>query len=270
MKSLGLDLAEVQTFFDQVHGDPWVLVRVAPERTDAWTKLLSVPARRCYVSDARLKCIVDGQGHPYETVVKTFLPGTGSVMAGDYGEIMTALYLASIAHPEDVLEPKMWRLKSRRTKASEGSDVVQFQVPHWPTPSTDDRIVCAEVKTKSTNGNSTPVASALQDSSKDRKSRLATTLAWLKDRAIQGDLDSIKPDHLDRFLRAIDHPPANYEFRAVAVISTEYVQGETANITVPSKDECTLIVISVPDLKQNYENLYKLLLTTAAMDVRAP
>ena len=81
----------------------------------------------------------------------------GSVMAGDYGEIVTALYLASSAHPAEVLEPKMWRLKSRRTKASEGSDVVQLRLPHWPTASDEDAITCAEVKTKSTNGKSTPV-----------------------------------------------------------------------------------------------------------------
>lgn len=68
-------------------------------------------------------------------------------MAGDYGEIVTALYLASRAYPAEVLEPKMWRLKSRRTKASERSDVVQLRLPHWPTASDEDAITCAEVKT---------------------------------------------------------------------------------------------------------------------------
>ena len=182
MKELGLDLAKVQSFFSEALADPYVLVTIGADKAAEWTELLGVPARRCYISDGRLKAIVDEQGHSYETVVQAVVPDDGSVMAGDYGEIVTALYLASSAHPAEVLEPKMWRLKSRRTKASEGSDVVQLRLPHCPTASDEDAITCAEVKTKSTNGKSTPVESAIQDSRKDRESRLAKTLVWLKGR----------------------------------------------------------------------------------------
>lgn len=232
--------------------------------------MLGVPARRCYISDARLKRIVEEKKHSHETVVEAVLPDKGSVMAGDYGEIMTALYLASMAHPADVLDPKMWRLKSNRTKASEGSDIVQFQLPQWPDASSDDKVVCAEVKTKSTNGQSTPVKSAIEDSRKDRESRMARTLVWLKQRAILDDLGTVEVSHLDRFIRAIDYPPAIYEFRAVAVISSELVASEISDITVPEKDQCTLVVISVPDLKANYESLYEALLTNAATGVKTP
>ena len=156
-------------------------------------------------------------------------------MSGDYGEIVTALYLASCAHPAEVLEPKMWRLKSRRTKASEGTDVVQLQLPHWPEASAEDRIVCAEVKTKATNGTSTPVKSAIEDSRKDRESRLAKTLVWLKERAIVGDLGTVQLGHIDRFVKATDHPKAIRDFRAVAVISAEFLEKEMADVTVPTR-----------------------------------
>ena len=63
-------------------------------------------------------------------------------------------------------------------------------------------------------------------------------------------------------MKATDHPPAIYEFRAVAVISSELVEQETSDITVPENGECTLVVISMPDLKANYENLYKVLQRT--------
>ena len=270
MKELGLDLAEVQSFFSEALADPYVLVTIGADKAAEWTELLGVPARRCYVSDGRLKAIVDEKGHSYETVVQAVVPDEGSVMAGDYGEIVTALYLASRAHPAEVLEPKMWRLKSRRTKASEGSDVVQLRLPHWPTASDEDAITCAEVKTKSTNGKSTPVESAIKDSRRDRESRLAKTLVWLKEKAILGDLGTVKLAHIDRFVKATDHPPAIYEFRAVAVISSELVDQETSDTTVPENSECTLVVISVPDLKANYENLYKVLLANSDVDVRVP
>lgn len=270
MKELGLDLAEVCTFFNETQSEPYVLVVIAEDRAAEWTELLGVPARRCYISDGQLRAIVDEKGHTYETVVQAVIPDEGSVMAGDYGEIITALYLASSAHPAEVLEPKMWRLKSRRTKASEGSDVVQLQLPHWPVASDEDTIMCAEVKTKSTNGASTPVKSAIEDSRKDRESRLLKTLVWLREKAIVGDLGTVELAHIDRFVKATDHPPAIREFRAVAVISSDLLEKELVDVTPPETSECTLVVISVPDLKSNYETLYELLLAKADVEVQVP
>lgn len=275
MKELGLDLAEVSTFFIEQHDDPFVLVKVEPNRTDEWTKLLGVPARRCYIADERLQAIVDAQGHPHQVVVETKIPPRGSVMAGDYGEIMAALYLAANAHPEETLEPKMWSLKADRTKASQGSDVVQLHLPDWPNTSVNDRVMCAEVKTKSTNTNATPIADALADSAKDRESRLAKTLTWIRERAIMGDTTTVTVDHLNRFIKMDENLPAKFEFRAVAVISSELVADAASAdvfsaIELPPKDICTLIVISVPDLKNNYQNLFDLLLGQSDVDVIVP
>lgn len=266
MKELGLDLAAVQAFFSQTLADPYVLVTIPEDKVAAWSDLLGVPARRCYISDTKLKQVVDGQGHSYRTVVEAVLPDKGAVMAGDYGEIVAAVYLASSA-AADVLEPKMWRLKSRRTKASEGSDVVQLRLPHWPVPSDEDVVTCAEVKTKSTTAKSTPVASALADSRKDRESRLAKTLLWLKERAILDDLGTVKLEHIERFVKATDHPVATYEFRAVVVLSSEFVEEELDGAEVPNTSECTLVVISIPDLKANYEQLFQLLVDNSDVDV---
>ncbi|RNM12225.1 DUF1837 domain-containing protein [Nocardioides pocheonensis] len=266
MKELGLDLAEVRSFFIETLNDPYVVVMILDDKTAAWSELLGVPARRCYIADATLQAIVDDKKLPFETVVEAVLPDKGSVMAGDYGEIVGAIYLASTI-TGDVLEPKMWRLKSRRTRASEGSDIVQFQLPQWPVPSDQDVVLCAEVKTKSTNGSSTPVADAIADSRKDRESRLAKTLLWLKERAILGHLGTVQLDHIERFVKATDHPQATYEFRAVVVLSSELVDAELAGVTVPHLGECTLVVISVPDLKANYEKLFEVLLEKSGVDV---
>lgn len=275
MKELGLDLAEVSTFFIEQHDDPFVLVKVEASRTDEWTQLLGVPARRCYIADERLQAIVDAQGHTHQVVVETKIPSKGSVMAGDYGEIMTALYLASRAHPEETLEPKMWSLKGDRTKASQGSDVVQLHLPDWPDASTNDRVMCAEVKTKSTNTKATPIADALADSTKDRESRLAKTLTWIRERAILGDTTTVRVEHLNRFIKGDENPPAKFEFRAVAVISSELVADATsadvfADLELPPQDVCTLIVISVPDLKNNYQKLFEQLLGESDVDVAIP
>ena len=81
-------------------------------------------------------------------------------MAGDFGEILVMLYHAALEQPTEILGPKKWRLKQDRTKPAPYSDVVHFVVPSWPQSSDQDRILCSEVKTKSTAGNSVlaPVA----------------------------------------------------------------------------------------------------------------
>jgi helicase len=45
-------------------------------------------------------------------------------------------------------------------------------LPHWPVPSTDDSLVCAEVKAKATPGSWAPLGAAITGMNKDRTSRL--------------------------------------------------------------------------------------------------
>lgn len=97
-------------------------------------------------------------------IVSSVLPDRGSVMAGDFGEILTSIFQAASLYPLEVLDPKKWRLKQDRNQPAPHSDVVQLVVPDWPTATSADRVICSEVKTKSTDGRSTPVASAVADS----------------------------------------------------------------------------------------------------------
>lgn len=176
MRDLGLDLAEVRKFFVEDTSQAFVLIKVPTGAADHWADLLSVPARRYYVSDGEAAANAARTSLPLSEVVAAKTPDPGSVMAGDFGEILTAFFLAASAHPDEVLDPKKWRLKQDRTKPAPYSDVVQFLLPEWPKPSSSDRLVCAEVKTKSTSGASTPIEAAVSDSRKDRDGRLAKTL----------------------------------------------------------------------------------------------
>ena len=177
-------------------------------------------------------------------------------MAGDFGEILVFIYQGIAEHPTAVIGPKKWRLKQDRSKPAPYSDVVQFIVPAWPDTSTVDRILCSEVKTKSTSSDSTPIASAIADCEKDRVGRLAKTLVWLKERAIRDDLGSTSIAHLDRFIEATDHPPAQKQFRAVAVICTSLLDEELASAPDVTSADYTVLVLAVPDLKRRYEDLF--------------
>lgn len=256
MRDLGINMATLAPWFISEHESPYVLIRVSDEHVITWPDVLSVSVRRCYIDDASLDQRAQATGRSKSDLVAAKLPDRGSTMAGDFGEILVFLY-HTVAEPGvELIGPKKWRLKQDRAKPAPYSDVVHFVLPHWPKPSTDDRILCSEVKTKSTDGDSTPISSAIADCEKDRTSRLAKTLVWLKERALHEDLGTTTVAHLERFTQAIDHPKAQKEFRAVAVVCASLVDDELADAPEEEPMDHIVVVIAVPGLKQRYEDVF--------------
>ncbi len=264
MRELGLDTATLASWFAYEQQSPYVLVRVSDAHSAAWADVLGVPVRRCYIDDALLDDRAAATGRTKSELVAAKLPDRGSTMAGDFGEILVFLYHAAVEPGVELIGPKKWRLKQDRTKPAPYSDVVHFVLPHWPEASTDDRILCSEVKTKSTNGDSTPISAAIADCEKDRTSRLAKTLVWLKERALHEDLGSTSVAHLERFTKATDHPLAQKQFRAVALICASLVDDELAEAPEEQPTDHTVVVIAVPDLKRRYEEVFDAVHATVA------
>jgi len=198
------------------------------------------------------------------------IPDPGSVMSGDFGEIITAFYLAARSRPATWIDPVRWRYKADRRKAAPYSDVVQMLLPWWPQSSAEDRIVCAEAKAKATRGPFDPIGAAAVGSAMDRGGRLVNTLEWLKAKALTDGSDVVELAQLERFIRAVDHPQASWDFRAVAIIDSSFVDDEIAKGTAPTGAECALIVISVPELKKRYTELFDAIVASADQLVAAP
>lgn len=256
VEDLSLNIVNVGRVFTQQQQTSFTLVRVNGAEVDSWLEELTPGVRRCYAADALLENRAEATGRDKAEVLAAMLPDRGAVMAGDFGEILVFIFQASAEHPTVLVGPKKWRLKDARTRPAPYSDVVQFIVPRWPEPSAEDRVICSEVKTKSTAGPSTPIASAIADCYKDQLGRLTKTLVWLKDRALGEDLGTTTIDHLERFINAIEFPEATKEFRAVAVICETLLDDELLAAPDTAPIEHRLIVIAVPDLKQRYETLY--------------
>jgi hypothetical protein len=178
-------------------------------------------------------------------------------MAGDFGEILVLIHLANEAAPSVAYGPLKWRLKQDRTKPAPHSDVIVFVLPDWPRSSGGDVLHCAEVKTKATDGRSEPILDALRDSAKDRTSRLARTLVWLRERALLEDLAGAELPMVERFINASDHPPADRQFHAVAVLTKTVEVTELANVPTTLPGETTLRVLVVPDMKSAYEAVFE-------------
>ena len=266
MHELGLDRAALRSVIQTVKDAPYVVIEVAADFVTELGVMLGAAVRRCYITDEVLDTRHAEMGVTRREIVAVKIPDRGSVMAGDFGEILTSLVQAAEDHPSDVLDPRKWRLKNDRSKPAPRSDVVQFILPTWPDASTDDRIICSEVKTKSTAGTQSPIDDAIADSGKDSDGRLAKTLVWLRERALDTGLENISVEQLNRFIEAVDHPPATREFRAVAVICANLIEAELQDVTPPDPDDRALVIITVPDLKQNYEAIYESVLASIADD----
>jgi|SRR5665213_78640 len=256
MIDLSVDLALIRSWFPHTQEVPYVLIRVRAEHAATWADTLNVPLRRSYITDQTLLQAAEIHNLPQAEVIATKLPDPGSTMAGDFGEFITYLYQGTSQHPSPALGATKWRLKQDRNQPAPHSDVIHLVLPHWPVPSGEDHLYCAEVKTKSTNGRSTPIASAIADSQRDRTSRLSRTLVWLRERAVTQHLGDITIDHLNRFINATQHPPAQKRFRAVAVVCASLVDAELASAPAEAHPDYTLIVISVPDLRDTYAQVF--------------
>ena len=254
---LDFDMGLALPWFTHEMDTPYVLVRVGGEHAKAWTDTLGVAVRRCYVTDSLLEERATELGVSKSEIVAARLPDAGSTMAGDFGEILVYFYQAAREQPLVAIGPKKWRLKQDRTKPAPYSDVVHFVLPNWPTPSPDDHLLCSEVKTKATNGNSKPIRSAIDDCAKDRTSRLARTLTWLRERALTEDLGDVGLAHLDRFINVDENPSFHKRFRAVAVVCSTLVDAEIPDAPTTEPADYTVVVIAVPDLKTTYTSVYR-------------
>lgn len=261
MQEMGIEPTTALTWFPKEGGKPYVLIKVHASTSAEWPQNLAAAFRRAYISDNKISTMATQRNrHPRE-ILNAVLPPPGPVMAGDFGEILVYLLQGSSYSPQNLYGQKKWRLKETRTHAAPYSDVVHFHLPEWPASSGDDVLLCSEVKMKSTPSNGDPIADARRDSAKDRVSRLAKTLVWLKERAMT-DLE-IEIESVERFLRATENPPYSKKFQAVAVVDEEYLDSELAKIILPLDQDCDLVIITIQTLHATYTAVYEACIASA-------
>ncbi len=256
-EDLEIDSEVVAQWFVPIQEKPYVFMRISQAHVDSWIDVLGTLVRRCYVDDQTVTTRAALTGVAAVDIIAAKLPDPGAVMAGDFGEILAYLYQTSVSLPAEARGPKKWRLKQDRRMPAPHSDVVHFVVPAWPASSADDLLLCSEVKTKSTSGASTPIKSAIEDSAKDRTSRLAKTLVWLRERSLMETVGDIDLPLLERFIDSTNHPAAQKCFRAVAVVCDSLVAAEVLDAPTSEIANCTVVVIVVPELKAVYSRAFE-------------
>ena len=253
---MGLDVSQVRAWFVEENAGTYTLVKFDEEAAALLAEDLLVPLRRSYAADQFLIHHAGQHETTLEIILASLLPPPGATMAGDFGEILVYCYQGSLMAPLDLVGYKKWRLKQDRTKPAPYSDVIHVSLPAWPAASPEDTLLCSEVKVKSTAGSFQPIPIAIHDSEKDRTSRLAKTLIWLRERALTQPLGTVDVERLNRFIDGIDLGPVIKEFRAVAIVDAEFLVAELATVPVDPIPHCSLVVISIPGLKNLYSHTF--------------
>jgi hypothetical protein len=256
MDELGFDFKTAVSWFQHQQDKPYALVKLTSEQTSLLTTQVAVAVRRCYITDELLTKSALNSGLGQAEILNSKFPDPGSTMAGDFGEILCYFYQSTKGLPAFSIGAKKWRLKQDRTKPAPRSDVVHFVMPSRPNSGPNDILLCAEVKLKSTASSFKPIDSAIKDSEKDRTSRLAETLVWLRERAMTEPLGDIDIPVLNRFINLVDHPPVEKLYSAVAIICESLLTKELKTAPATSSTDYSLLVISVPNLKQTYEAVF--------------
>lgn len=257
---LGLSFQATAGWFSAVKKPSYVFVSVTKAHAAALPAALGMAIRRCYISDDKVSTQAI-QYPPATKVIAAALPDPGSVMSGEFGEILTYFYQGATALPTAAVGLRRWHLKQDRNKPAPYSDVVHLVLPAWPAPSAMDTVLCSEVKAKSTKSTFEPIKKAIEGCETDRTSRLAGTLVWLRDRAITGATEGASVAQLNRFIEPAGLPPTVKKFQAVAVVCDSLVTEEAAKAPATPSPDYEVVVISVPKLKATYEAAY-----TAAMN----
>lgn len=253
---LGLSFHATAGWFSAVKRPSYVLVSVTNAHAATLPAALGMAIRRCYISDDKVSTQAI-QYPPATKVIAAALPDPGSVMSGEFGEILTYFYQGATALPIAAVGLRRWHLKQDRNKPAPYSDVVHLVLPDWPAPSAMDTVLCSEVKAKSTKSKFEPIKKAIEGCETDRTSRLAGTLVWLRERAITGATEGASVAQLTRFIETAGRPPTVKKFQAVAVVCGSLVTEEAAKAPATSSPDYEVVVISVPKLKDTYEAAYR-------------
>src|SRR4029079_5363811 len=100
MNELGFDITTALQWFPTTTNTPYILVPVSAATAQSWALALGVAVRRCYITDEVLLERAEALGVTCAEVLASKLPDPGSVMSGDFGEIITYFHHAASEHEE--------------------------------------------------------------------------------------------------------------------------------------------------------------------------
>lgn len=237
-----------------------------------------IPFREAYIDGERLNSIVSKYPVTRREAISQRLPGKGSVMSGDFGEILSFYLACQIWSPSVNVTPMKWRFKDSKKDASKYTDVILFELHDVANPSVDDAMFTYEVKTCATGlGDGTykvhvrpsyknykdgrlecTIIEAVFDANKDAVERAAETIPYLLIRCQDEDLYDLHKQ-IFRF-REAEKTTYKKEYNAVAIIDSASLDKQMTRMpgdlltTHPNVNN--VYIIPMDNLQNVYESVY--------------
>lgn len=221
------------------------------KKRDALLDFIVAEMPECYIKRAKLLAQANKTGKSVGFHLANKLPDRGSVMSGEFGEILTLFFLAH-ERTEAVTLMRKWVYKIDRQKATPHSDVMILHCPDPGKPVADDFLISAEAKQKATPSNKyAPIANAIAGVDSDRTGRLARCLAWLREKAYDEETPA-EIELIERFATTL--VPYQKHFKAVVIIDLALLDDELVRAPVHGgSTEFEVVVLGIKDLKAYYE-----------------
>lgn len=209
----------------------------------------------CYASPEKIGKATQS-GIARKDVIGTYIPDKPNIMSGEFGEILSFHIIKEKYAKFSPYAPLKWRYKESKNSPSHKTDFILICHDR-----SSNFIVAAECKAKATRQTKNPIIEAIEGMKKDVLTRLADTLVWLKDRAIQGgNAESV--NKLQKLLDPVAYGSYEKKFKAIAIIDKDlfveplHTQKDIADLNF----DFELIAIVIPSLKKNYETIFKKIL----------
>jgi len=258
-------------------------------KTTSFLKDCLLPFRRAYIEDSKLDKIVANNSNGKDPVlyrkdaINRRIPDPGDVMSGDFGEILTYYMAIEIWSKHSNVRPKKWQLKDDKKKASPKTDVVLFHlVKDIDHPDENDMMITYEAKahadpisgkyevhkqkpriTYKDGKDKCSFVDAVFDADKDRASRAAESIIYLKTRAEDLEMNELCAI-LQRFEK--DYSVAyQTEHNAVAIVESTDLANQIARMPADLMtvfSDISLFCLPIKNLKSVYTQLYKQLQNT--------
>ncbi|MDR0604747.1 MAG: SAVED domain-containing protein [Bacteroidales bacterium] len=246
---------DVLQFFTYFEKNGFHTYKLNISDTESFLDAIKEEARKYYILDSELaeKSEEIGIGKS-EFLEQYVLPSVGKIKSGDFGEIFSCSFVKErYAQKGFILVcPRKFIWKMDRDKAMPFTDVVGFYREDIAKASSNDFIVSVESKMKATNSAANRIQEAIDGAQKDRTTRLAKTLIWLKQK--YGREGNAKMhEFTKRYSNPVYQGTYNKIYKAFTIVDSKFETTEIEN-PVNNNDGITIIVISMDNLKNIYEN----------------
>ncbi|HVX28344.1 MAG TPA: Hachiman antiphage defense system protein HamA [Parafilimonas sp.] len=246
--------------FDKSNLNGITVFKLKEDERKNFLEKLPGPFRSLYLSDEILNERIKLFGSSRINEILEKIPDQANIQSGEFAELLLYFFIPECYISGDCLNPPKWKWKQHKNRALQFTDVLILQIKTKDNPSVEDFLIAVESKAQATKPGKDVIRlhDAIRGSEEDYVSRLAESLVYLKARyKDELNVDSVK--YLERFMETPRFPSYIKYFKAVGIVDDEFAGNELSKADPTSKiikDSLEVILISMKDMKEIYENVY--------------